>query len=429
MTLIFMLMLLANPQDLIDVSKARKISVHEVLDQAMKGNRTLREVGYSIVQARLSRTAALGIFKPTITSKVTAVSSKSDPVPGSFFSVTDVKQYQFEAGINKLLSTGGVVSLSYSGARNEQTMIIQSMGNIDTKSYSSSLTLAISHPLLAGFGVAVTRVEIDKAKLTLDAERINLKAKAEGVVRDIVTAYWDLVMTWNNYHMLLTGLKVSESQLKLTEALIEGDRATQSDLLAVKTAVAQRQGDILQAKSAILAATSKLKILMGMDLAKAPWLFLPTTPMEQFAKVAVPSDLFAVVVKRSKDLAVIDKKMDIIDADLAAAENKTKPKLDLTLSAGPTSATQSFSESFTRLVKFNSFSISAGLNFTYSMGAIHIQETTKAILRNSLNMMRLAKGNLKAALRQGALLALNSWQVAKKRVSIATLTIQNAELH
>ncbi len=423
------IILFANPHNLTDVTAARKIGIDEVLSVAMKGNRTLREVGYSITQARMTRRAAQGIFKPTVTASVAAVSSKSDPVPGSFFSVTDVKQYKFETGVNKLLSTGGVVSLSFSGERNEQTMLIQSMGEIDTKSYSTGLTLAISHPLLAGFGVAVTRAEIDKARLTLDAEKINLQAKAEGVVRDLVIAYWDLDMAWANYNMLLTGLKVSESQLTLTKALLEGDRATQSDLLAVKTAVAQRQGEILQARSAILAATVKLKILMGMKLTTPPWLFTPSTPMEQYSKVAVPTDLFKVVVKRSKDLAVIDKKMEALHKDLFVAENKTKPKLDLTLAAGPTAATQSFSENFKRLVQFNSFTVSAGLSFSYSMGSIHVQEATAAILRNSLDVMRLAKVNLKAALRQAALLALNSWQVARQRIAIAELTIRNAEEH
>ncbi len=429
MLLHLLLLFLSTPQELARVDRAAPLTVEGALKRAMAQNRTLKEVGYRIKGAKLGKSAAKGKFKPTIVSSVTGMSAKSDPVPGSFFSVTKLSKYRFEAGVQRLLETGGAISLTFNGERNEQTMEIQGMGVIDTTSYNSGLTLALSHPLLAGFGIAVTRVEIDKASLNVELEELNLKAKAEGVVRDLVTAYWDLQLAWNNYRMLQMGLKVSQSQLQLTKALLEGDRATESDLLAVKTAVAQRKGELLQSASGILAATTALKRLMGEPLNKPPYLYRPTSQVAPYLRRGLPKALFKLAVARSKDLAVLEKRIQVLHKDLMVAEEKQKPQLDLTLGVGPTSASKSLSDTLSRLVQFKAFTLSAGLSFQYSLGAIHAQKVSAALIKNTVASLGLAKANLRAALNQGALLALNAYQVAKKRIAIAELTIQSAQLH
>ena len=277
------------------------------------------------------------------------------------------KKYEFEAGFSKLLKTGGTVSLSLKGYKQEQTMFISSMGDVNSKSFGSEIMLTISHPLLAGFGVKITKSEIEKSGINIEVEKLKLKVESESLIRDLIISYISLQSLWNRYEILLKGLEVSQSQLKLTKAMLEGDRATQSDLLAVKTAVAQREGELIKIKSAILSSSLKLKLLMGIPMVKKPWIYKPQMDENAILKSRVPDNFLKVVIKRSKDLLILDKKIQLLNEDLIVARNSLLPRLDAVLSAGPTSSSSTFSDAMKRLVKFQAFIISAGLSFSYSM--------------------------------------------------------------
>jgi outer membrane protein TolC len=432
MIFLFIISMLSNPTDISDPSRAKKVSLHEILTVSVKNNRVLKGIKLTIKQIATGTRAASAKFGLNYNSKFNFVNSKADAVPGSFFSLTDLKKFEFEAGIQKLLETGGVVSVGFSGDKTDQTMLL-SMGtepqNIETESYSASLTVMISHPILAGFGLAITKAEIEKSKINLQAEELNLQAKAEGVVRDIVTNYWDLTMAWNQYGLLLTGLKVAESQLKLTKALMEGDRATLSDLLAVKTAVAQRKGELLIARRSLLGLTGAIKSFMGADLSKPPYLYKPTTSMDSYLKGGAPENLFKMAIKRSKELAILDKKIEILRHDQLVAENSLLPQLDATMAFGPTTADRTFSNAIKRLVKFEAFTVSAGLSFNYSIAKRDATRASLSGINIARNIIRLQKNSIKAALTQAALFALDGFQSSKRRIKISKMAVSTAKAH
>jgi outer membrane protein TolC len=240
-----------------------KMNVQSILQQAIKGNRELKTAQLTIKQKLEAQKMAEAKYDFQLSSDLNAVEMTATPVEGSFMTVTEQQELGLEAGISKLIKTGGIVSLQLSSKKIDQTMEINTGQtgpmNISTTTFQNKLNLVISHPLLKGFGVDVNQAEIKKARLSKEVEVINRRVKAQGIIRDVLISAIDLDFAYHQYKLLQGSLKIAEDQLKDTKLLLENGMAKQSDYLAVKANVAQRKVDLIKIQSGLLASSLKLQ--------------------------------------------------------------------------------------------------------------------------------------------------------------------------
>jgi len=409
----------------------KAISLAEVLGRALEHNRGLKEAGLKVQVSRATVKATSAMFDTQLSANLNVVSQTAEFVPGQFFAITGVEKYSFDAQLARLLPTGGSVALQFSSSRTDQTMTI-AMGPTPTenvsKSFTNALTFVFTHPLLAGFGKDVTTTAAQKARIQLDADRLAREAKAQALVRDLVIAYWNLWMYWQEQDLLGVSLKVARSQLELTRTLLTVGHAKPSDLLAVQNAVAQREGDLMLSRIRILQASLAIKSQLNLPLDEEPRLLRPSERDLAYVARSLPPDLVAQTLKRSKDLAQLEKSLELLRQEEKLARQGLLPKLNLTLTAGPTGSSNEYSSAWEGLVKFSGFTITGGLSFSWTVEQTQARATLELLDANA-QLLRLAKENLSQGLITGVLLARESMQTAERRIELARLAVQSAEAH
>lgn len=409
------------------------ISLTDALNRAVRNNRDLKEAGARIALAKGAQQASRGRFDTNVTAKVQGSYLEAQPVEGSFMSVTSSKSISFEAGVSKMLKTGGIVMLGMKTSRSqtEQLIDLSAMGNpvqskMETKSMNTSLTLTVSHPLLAGMGVEINTADIKKAALNREVEEINQTAKAETVVRDVISAWLNLDLAWKQYDVLMSSLKVAKNQLHDTEALLKAGMGKDSDLLAVKAAVAQREVDIENMRSMILKASLSLADLMGIKVdANAP-IFRPVGLKKLDAGSL--DNIVKTAIARSKTLAALARQLESNRVDEKVAKNMLLPRLDVSVSAGPTMDSVKYTETLKNLYRFDAFMVGGGLSFSTSVernqgkGYLETVRSTKRILN-------IQKEKLMNLIAMSAVIARNDYESAQKRITAARISVKASELH
>ena len=411
--------------------RVKSISLSEILTRAIAHNRGLKEAGLKILTSRATVQATSAMFDTQLSANLNVVSQESEFVPGNVFAITGVKKYSFDAQIGRLLPTGGMVALQFTTSRTDQTMTVAMAGpptDMESKAFSNAFTFIFTHPLLAGFGKDVTTTATQKARIQLDADRLSREAKAQALVRDLVISYWNLWMYWQEQDLLAVSLKVAKSQLELTRSLLAVGHAKPSDLLAVQNAVAQREGDLMLSRIRILQASLAIKSQLNLPLDEEPQLLRPAEQNLEFVAKSLPAELVATVLKRSKDLAVLEKQLEVLGQEEKLARQGLLPKLNLTLTAGPTGAANEYTAAWENLVKFSGFTITGGLAFSWSVEQTQAKASLE-ILDVTAQNMRLQKENLSNGLIMAVMLARESMQTAQRRIELARLAVESAEVH
>ncbi len=417
------------PQEAAEDPRVKPITLAEILARAIGHNRGLKEAGLKIQSSRAAVRATSAMFDTQLSANLNVVLQESEFVPGNVFAVTGVKKYSFDAQIARLLPTGGLIALQFSTSRTDQTMTLAMGGppqDMESKAFTNAFTFVFSHPLLAGFGKDVTTAPTQKARLQLDADRLAREARAQALVRDLVISYWNLWMYWQEQELLEISLKVARSQLELTKSLLAAGRAKESDLLAVENAVAQREGDLLQARLRILQASLSIQNQLNLPLDGA--MLHPAERELPHVPRTLPAALVSIVLKRSRDLAVLEKNLEMLRQEEMTARQGLLPKLNLTLSAGPLGNANDYATAWESLVKFSGFTITGGLSFSWTVEQTQARATLE-ILDATAQNLRLQKENLANALIQAAILAREMMQTAQRRIDLARLAVQAAEAH
>ena len=409
----------------------RVMALSNILSRAIGHNRGMREAGIKVKISRAQADMANAMFDTQVTSNLNFVSQTSEFLPGQFFAVTALTQYSFDAQVSRLLPTGGVLGLKLTSKRTDQTMTVAMSGTpqeLETQTFENSFSFVFMHPLLAGFGSDVTTAALKKARIQADADRLSREAKAQTLVRDLVITYWNLWLLWQEKDLLETSLKIARSQLDLTKSLLTVGHAKASDLKAVENAVAQREGDLLLSRNRILQLSMSLLTQLDLPLTEGPVLVRPADRDLAFVPRNLPTDILEVTIKRSKDLAVLEKQLQILRQEEKVARQGLLPKLNLTLTAGPTSSSNEFSQSLENLFKFNSFMVAGGLSFSWSAERSQAKAQLE-LLNLSEHNLKLMKENISQGLIMGAMIARDTVKTAQKRIELAKVAVESAEAH
>ncbi|MHC4991682.1 MAG: TolC family protein [Planctomycetota bacterium] len=169
-------------------------------------------------------------------------------------------EYRFETGLRQQLTTGAVVELSTSLSRfNNAT---SGFALDPDPAWTAGLNLGLSQPLLRGFGSEVNTATIRLARNSERDALEGLRRDMLQVVADAETAYWDLVLAWQELAirqwLVEAGVEVRdklEGRLELDAKLAE-----YSDAVA---RVEERSANVLRTRRRVRAASDELKVIQN----------------------------------------------------------------------------------------------------------------------------------------------------------------------
>ena len=320
--------------------ESEELELSSVLQLAVEGNMDLASNAVDIEISEAQVLAANGAYDLFINAGVTGTITES-PQRGSQFQFSrGSRVIGANFGLQQKFITGGTVTFGLNGTRTQTDQPINpfdaASGAIVLSEYRLVPQLTFTHPLLRGAGVRVNRADINRAKIATSSAEATRQVTAQNLVRDIVTAYWDLLFAHRDLENKRRSVDLAQKQLERTRALVSAGRLSPVDAKAVEQSVAVRESDVITAEAALLDASLNVRTLVGQQFADRDTLgVLPTTdpvvkPRVVDTKAEVDKSLGANPQVRQLQLAIASRRID----ELVAA-NSRLPQLDMNVSFTP----------------------------------------------------------------------------------------------
>jgi outer membrane protein TolC len=433
-----------------------KLQLSEVLQISIDENIELqtRVVGIEISEAQVL--AANGAFDVVITAGLSAQIQRSKPRGSAFIFSTGSRSIAGYFGVARPLETGGRISLDVNVSRTLTDQPISfanpALGSSTLAQYQIRPTLTFQHPLLRGMGVKVNRAAIDRAKLARSSAEADELVTAQNLVRDIISAYWDVLAAQRDLQNKRQSVELAKEQLTRTEAQVRAGRLAAVEAKAVEQSLAQRETDVLLAENLLLDASLRLRTLMGQEFAGREVLGVEagTDPVESISpepidvQAEIDRALAANPAVRQLEIALASRRIDEIEA-----ANQRLPQLDFTgtfaplgrsvdkrpdPSTGDPGTTGSWGEAFRNFGTgdvandglFAEYTITGALDFTWSVQ----NRTAKGNHQRVLAEIKQAELNLKSIRQSTAtqvISASNKLRSAAKQIELARVSIELAE--
>ncbi len=198
--------------------------------------------------------------------------------------------------------------------------------------FSGGLTLTLTQPLLRGRGPRANLARIRIAKNNRAVAENQLLTQVMNTLSDVVKAYWDLEGANQQLDVREKSLDNAERLLDINQRRLEIGTGAALEVVQAKASVAQRQGDVISARSQVRSSEDRLKLLLNMrdDENFSTARLLPTDK-----PVATELDLdetesinLALSNRPEMDSANLD--IDSADIDRLRAANEMLPQLDVT---------------------------------------------------------------------------------------------------
>ncbi len=237
----------------------------------------------------------------------------------------------YNADLSQRLPTGGTVTLAFSHSMTNTERAF----TVINPSYYSQLELAITQPLLKGFGPKVEQAETRRARAQADISFHSLKATLLQAVCDVEVAYWNLVHS-------LESLRVTELSLEQSREILKRNRegarvGTKSavEVLSAETEVAGWENSAFSARLLAEQRQDSLRKLMNIP-AGDPFSAQEIIPTDkpEFEKRAVRyEDALATALRERPEIAMVENELAQSAAEVGYARNQLLPELNLQFSA------------------------------------------------------------------------------------------------
>jgi len=198
-------------------------------------------------------------------------------------------------------------------------------------SYSNTMQLSLTQPLLRGFGLKAANNQAIKAARNIQIADETLRQRAHQTVYEVESAYWSLVSAREN-------LKVQESSLTASRELLARMRTgvrigseSGVEVLSAETEVARYEDVVLSARRAVQAREDQLKKLLNLPAGGEEALIPLDPPAVEIRNVSVPEVLQTALANRP-EIASIARQIENSRSDVDYYRNQSLPRLDLNLS-------------------------------------------------------------------------------------------------
>ncbi len=313
------------------------LSLKEAIQIALKGNLDIAAQRYS---PKIAETGILGAkgpydFRLTINAGHTFTRSPLySQLQGTGIDFAELHTTAFDAGISKMLQTGGVVEVKFDVTRYKTN----SSFFILNPNYASHLNVSIAQPLLrnAGFGFHRARIRIAHNVHLMSEDR--LREFLNTTIGAVEHAYWDLVFAFQNRQVRKDSLELAKDLLNKNEMQVSIGTMAPIDVLQAKTGVALREEELIASENLLKTAQDHFKDLLQLFKGPQgqPVFIVPTdSPPDppDTEETQLEEDLRTALNNRAEYLA-LRKEVANKHLQVKIAENQMLPSLDVTASIG-----------------------------------------------------------------------------------------------
>jgi HAE1 family hydrophobic/amphiphilic exporter-1 len=383
--------------------------------------------------------AARGAFMPTLQSGFQR-NSQQQPPTNLFAGDQGIQSnlWSTNVGVNQLLPWGGgTYSAGMDAARTSTDSLLTSLN----PELGAGLSLTFSQPLLRDFRIDPARAQLDVSRRSREVLGTRFRETTVNTGADAERAYWALVAARALVDVQQRSLDLALELERNNRARVDVGQSPPLDLVAARAEVAQRQENLIIARTTALQTEDNLRTLI-IDPKRDDYWSIRLEPADRVPVVGAPPDVDAAVRRalgERTDLARARTEIQINDTNIALSRSQTLPDLRvqanyLTDGAGGTrllreggfpgtvvgSQITSFGSVLGQVFSADYPSWTLGLSFSYPLG----NSTAQANLARA----RLERDQSAARLRSTELVAVREVRQAALRLEQNRQRIETTRL-
>lgn len=309
-------------------------------------------------------------------------------------------------GLGRNLPTGGniAVELGLSHERRELNVtgeVLAQVGmtqsecgeNVDIFCQDQATArLSLKQPLARGLGSDVALAGERKADLAAAASTVKAQLAAEEMIRDLVSAYWELAYAAYEVDVRAQALDLARKQDQLTRQEMRAGTATQNAIDAVTYEIAVRDEALLTAKLTFEKKSLEMRRKAGLEIGRRDIVVRPSEPLEVDNEDWSVDEVLAKSHKINRQLATIVLEKKMADVDVAVTHDATLPQIDLSLSGALLGTGDTSSGAFSGVGGGDGFGyqVVAGLSMSFELsGAAKAANAAALAKRHRLDVDRV----------------------------------------
>ncbi len=288
----------------------------------------------------------------------------------------------------------------------------------------SSAKLIFKQPLVRGFGKDVALAQQTKADFAATEATVKTQLAAEEMLRDVVSAYWELAYAAEEVDTRAEALKIAKDQEQKTRIEIRAKTAPDSALTAVLYEVQIREEALLTAQNEWEKKSLELRKRAGLELERRDLVMRPVDAFEAADDEWDAEDVLARARKSNRRMAALILAKRGADIDVKVAKNAMLPKVDLELSGALIGSGNNTDAALSAATNSNGYEVTAGITVQFDIGGA---------AKGSLDAARARKQRLEVDLADTArtldtdvIHAVHQVKSARARVAFADRAIQYA---
>jgi outer membrane protein TolC len=252
--------------------------------------------------------------------------------------------------------------------------------------------LTLKQPLVRGLGSDVALADERKADLGAVETTIKSQLAAELMIRDLVSAYWELAYAAYEVDVRAESLDLARKQEQLTRQEMRAGTASQNSLDAVLYEIALRDEALLTSKLAFEKKSLDLRRKAGLEIGRRDIVVRPSEPLEIDAVDWNVDDILAKSHKINRQIATKVLEQKAADIDVNVAHDATLPQINLSLSGAVLGTGDTSSGAFSAVggdVGYG-YQVMAGLTMSFELsGAAKAAHSAALAKRHRIDIDRL----------------------------------------
>ncbi|HEU4729478.1 MAG TPA: TolC family protein [Kofleriaceae bacterium] len=399
----------------------------DVIAVAVRQSPELERARIDVAAARAQLLRAEGSEDTHLGAKATGLAVRTRAIDGA--GEFEQREVTVEASARRTLPTGGTLSISAIGDRNDGVSILNGVpiDNTAVLRYSASVIVELAQPLLRGAGPSAFEAPIRQAARQKDASALAAQARARDLVVSLIQAYWEVAFAWRQLEVRKASLELAEKQLAYTEGAIRSEKVARSEALAVQEAIAVRKQDVIAAEQEVYERSLVLRQLGGLEIGPDA-IAVQTEPLPEQV-TAGDIDIAAVVREayaHSAELAGLEAARQAAEIGAAAADDAARSRLDLDVAGGPQATASNAGTVLSRGLDPPGYSITASLTLDHAIER-RTERGGQQAARAALLAARVSERDARARLAVRATRAVQRARAALASIALAGEAIALAE--
>jgi outer membrane protein len=412
------------------LASAEPMHLQDVLAQAVRSNPQLLQARVDVDTALAAVETAAGLDDFLLDGSGVFIANQQRLIEGAPVQTPSAREIDGELDLTKPFASGGSLGLRALTSWSSTDFLTDlGMGPVTSTSiaYVPSLQLVLKQPLLRGAGARVARAPQRRARESLDAAALARRAVAATVVRDVASAYYELVFASADRDIRRQLAAAARDQLRRVRANIDAGKLPPSASAEVEVAVGARDEDALVAEQTVLERSLTLRQIAGLPIGPDAAGIEALDGIDADLAVPAPADTLARALERSPDLGRVRALGRVATIDVEVTDNGVLPQLDFSIAGGPSGNAPDFGDAVSQVSSFESWRVTAQLAYHDTLGrnAVH---GARSAARAARQRALVSEKDLTAQIAVAVVRLTAAANEARQRVQVITPTTDSAKL-